>query len=95
MFAKHPRIAKRWAKVTKFSRLPEKIKHNPVYNKPVEIYDDILKIEAVKGSQSHWKNQPFTHSFGKNTRAKIYGMPDGSLRIKSKKRLWANKRYSN
>jgi hypothetical protein len=56
----------------------------------VEIYDTILAIEAKKGKKSLWPNEKFRHDFKTSSRAKVYGLPDGSLLIKSAtgKRLW-------
>jgi len=63
-------------------------------NKPklVLIYDNILAIEAQKGADSSFPDEKFRHDFrGKN--AAVYGLPDGSLIIKGKKRLWKNFTY--
>ena len=57
-------------------------------NAPVEIYDKVLKIEAQKGSKSKYPGEKFYHNFKGKTKAKIFGLADGSLLIKGAKRLW-------
>ena len=54
----------------------------------VEIYDDILAIEAKKGKKSLFKNEKFRHDFKKG--AQVLGLDDGSILIRSKrgKKLW-------
>lgn len=67
------------------------LKKNPP--KPAtEIYDTILAIEARKGNKSLWPKQDFRHEFKSSSKAKIYGLSDGSLLIKSTngKHLWKN-----
>jgi hypothetical protein len=60
----------------------------------VEIYDNILAIEAKKGSKSLFQNERFRHDFDlKKGKAKIYGLPDGSLLIKGNKKLWRKFNY--
>jgi len=63
-------------------------------NKPVlvKIYDNIEAIEARKGTDSLWPNEKFRHDF-KGKHAAVYGLPDGSLLIKGKKRLWKKFKY--
>ncbi len=73
---------------------PVKRKKNLMSN-PIEIYDTILAIEAKKGKYSNWPGEKFRHDFKTNTGAKIYGLPDGSLLIKGKKRLWKKFDYPN
>lgn len=51
-----------------------------------EIYGDILAIEAQKGKGSLFPNEKFRHKFQKGS--KIYALPDGSVLIKGKKKLW-------
>ncbi len=59
----------------------------------VEIYDKILSIEAQKGKRSLWPNEFFKHDF--RGKAKIVGLPNGDLLVKSKdgKRLWKEFEY--
>lgn len=60
----------------------------------VEIYDDILAIEAQKGKSSLWPNENFRHDFkARKGKASIFGLPDGSLLVKGKKRLWKKFKY--
>lgn len=61
----------------------------------VEIYSNILAIEARKGKGSLWPNEKFRHGFKSKSEATVYGLPDGSLHIKSKagKRLWKKFKY--
>ncbi len=62
----------------------------------VVIYDKICAIEAQKGKNSNWPNEFFRHDFSKDkTAARVYGLPDGSLLIKSTKgkRLWKKFKY--
>lgn len=67
---------------------------NPVkHDKPVEIYNHILDIVAIKGKNSNWKGEKFIHKFSRVNKAKIYGMPDGSLKIAGKKPLWKVFKY--
>lgn len=51
-----------------------------------EIYGRIMAIEAQKGARSNYPNEYFRHDFKKGS--KIYGLPDGSILIKGKKKLW-------
>lgn len=64
-----------------------RLRRNPV-DRPIEIYGDILAIEAIKGNKSLWPNEKFRHDF--KSGSKIYGLPDGSILIKSTngKKLW-------
>ena len=66
------------------------LKKNPPGHK---IYDNILAIEARKGKDSNFPSENFRHDFKGG--ATVEGMPDGSLRIRSKhgKRLWKNFNY--
>jgi len=61
----------------------------------VEIYDRILEIRAQKGPQSLWAGELFKHPF--TSKAKVYGLPDGSILIKSTcgKDLWQQFDYDN
>jgi len=54
-------------------------------NEPVLIYDLCLEIRAQKNHHSEYKGEKFKHTFSKATHAQIFGLPDGSLLIKSKK----------
>ncbi len=70
-----------------------------VHNNPprgaVKIYDNVLAIEAQKGHSSMWPGEEFRHDFKKSKgKACVYGLPDGSLLIKGKKRLWKNFNYA-
>ena len=59
----------------------------------VEIYSDIIAIEAIKGDCGVFPKERFRHTFKRG--AKVIGMPDGSIRIVSKKnpKLWKNFDY--
>lgn len=74
-------------------KLPKSPKTNPPIG-AVEIYDRILGIEAQKGNGSLWAKEKFRHDFSK-AKAKVLGLPDGSLLIKpmNDKRLWKNINY--
>ena len=80
---------KKSRRVTSFTK-----KHNP-HKGAVEIYGNILAIEAKKGKGSLWPNERFRHGFKGQSEASVYGLPDGSILIKSKKgtRLWKNFKY--
>lgn len=72
----------------------KRLAKNP--GKLVKIYDKICAIEAQKGKDSLFPNEYFRHDFKKDrTHGEIYGLPDGSLLIKSKKgkRLWKIFKY--
>ena len=64
-------------------------------HRSVKIYDQLEAIEARKGDESLWPNEPFRHNFKGKTAAEVWGNPDGSLTIRSKtgKRLWKNFKY--
>ena len=72
-----------------------KLKRNPPRGTKL-IYDKIISVQAQKGKGSLWPNEYFKHDFQKNkTAARIYGLPDGSLLIKSSKgkKLWKKFNY--
>ena len=59
----------------------------------VEIYDTIEAIEASKSINSNFPLDKFRHDFKGSTGAKVFGLKDGSLLIKGKKRLWKTIKY--
>lgn len=71
---------------------PKKVRSNPRAPMPgaVKIYDETLKIDAVKHRQHYYggkltaAGQRYFHSFD-TKHAEIWGLPDGSLLIRSKK----------
>jgi hypothetical protein len=71
--------------------------HNPMAGesgKMVRIYDNIIAIEARKGNDSLWTGENFRHEFKTSKgKASVYGLRDGSILIKGKKRLWKNFKY--
>jgi len=70
--------------IKKAEKLVREVKQNSII-----IYDNILAIEAEKGDDSLWPNELFRHDFKDNKgRAKVYGLPDGSLLITGNKTLW-------
>jgi hypothetical protein len=86
-------VVSKLPKLTGKRRAGKLITKNP---KPIKIYDKILSIEAQKGDSSLFPKQYFRHDFKKDkTHAEIWGLPDGSLLIKSKKgkKLWKNFDY--
>lgn len=66
----------------------KRISNNPSVKGATEIYSNIMAIEAKKGSHSNYPNEHFRHDFKPGS--KIYGLPDGSILIKGKKKLWKN-----
>ncbi len=62
--------------------------YNPT-QKEVEIYENILAIEAQKGKKSNYPGEKFRHDFS-HSGTKVLGLPDGSLKIISTKgkKLW-------
>ena len=66
---------------------------NPPHGKV--IYDKILSIEAEKGSRSNFPHEQFRHDFKGSSEAKVIGLEDGSLLVKSTKgkRLWKELDY--
>lgn len=67
---------------------------NPSMKGAVKIYDDVLAIEARKGSDSKFPNDNFRHDFKKSKgKASIFGLPNGSLLIKGNKKLWKRFNY--
>jgi len=62
---------------------------NPASQKMTKIYDNVLSIEAKKGSSSQWSGEEFRHNFKTSKgKASVYGLQDGSILIKGDKRLW-------
>lgn len=66
-------------------RILGKLKKNPPSGAK-EIYGRIMAIEAQKGPKSNYPNEYFRHDFKKGS--KIFGLSDGSILIKGKKKLW-------
>jgi len=56
-----------------------------------EIYGKIIAIEAQKGPNSTFPKENFRHEFKPGS--KIFGLPDGSILIKGKKKLWKKFKY--
>jgi len=84
-----------WTRRKMEGYLEQLYQKNPPQGK-VEIYDKVTSIEAQKGNKSLWPREHFRHDFRKNkSAAKVYGMPDGSILIKSTKgkKLWKNFDY--
>ena len=73
-------------------KLPRQKHANPAPSpEVVKIYDNITAIEARKGHDSFCPGEIFRHDFKRSRgKASIYGLPDGSLLIKGKKKLWKN-----
>jgi len=65
-------------------------KKNPLVG-ATEIYGKILAIEAQKGPNSTFPKENFRHEFKPGS--KIFGLPDGSILIKGKKKLWKKFKY--
>lgn len=82
-----PEDAKEWYDVLQ----PQRTAKRKGARTPVVIYDQILAIEAIKGGDSLFPLQVFRHDF--DSPAKVIGLPDGSLRICGRKRLWKNFSY--
>jgi hypothetical protein len=55
-----------------------------------EIYGKVLRVEAQKGPRGNYPGEKFFHKFRGKTAAKAYGLPDGSVLIRSPKgkKLW-------
>ena len=66
------------------------LKKNPPSG-ATEIYGKILAIEAQKGDKSTFPGERFRHNFKPGS--KIFGLPDGSILIKGKKKLWRKFKY--
>ena len=61
----------------------------------VELYGQVLAIEARKGSRSLWPRENFRHDFSARHKAKVYGLEDGSILIRGPKPLWKNFSYKD
>jgi hypothetical protein len=78
----------------KHSGVAKKRQQNHFLANAVKIYDDILMIAARKGANSLWPEEDFRHDFKQSKgKASVYGLPDGSILIKGKKKLWKNFNY--
>ncbi len=93
MLPGHPRFREMKIRIKELREQYHKLggtrRYNPIKNPPSgakEIYGRIMAIEAQKGSKSNYPNEYFRHDFKKGS--KIYGLRDGSILIKGKKKLW-------
>lgn len=59
-----------------------------VWNNPkkeVRLYSNAIEIKARKGADSLWPDEYFKHDFKESNDVEVYGMPDGTLKLKSAK----------
>jgi len=83
----YPRLTEERARGIAYNVL---IKKNPPPG-AIEIYGKIIAIEAQKGLNSTFPKENFRHEFKPGS--KIFGLPDGSILIKGKKKLWKKFKY--
>jgi hypothetical protein len=60
----------------------------------VEIYGCIIEIRAEKSGKSNFPKELFKHQFKGKSKAKIYGLPDGTLLIAGERPLWKMFEYT-
>ena len=84
-----------WNKYNKKIPLISKTRKNPMpftneidEDGKVKIYDRIIQIDAIQGSDSEFPNQQFYHEFKKSSKAKIYSLTNGDILIQGNCNLW-------